>query len=402
MEDIKRCKKCGTRLLEHETRCPVCGLKVNQNEDEIINKCIDDLEENDDLIDNQRTESDEPEKSYWFNKKIWLVFAVLVVVTTLMKQYVYNNQIRVSNDIQSAETNEKYDLTVDQKTSDYSLQTNINYLGISYVSEDAVYITMNNEILKYDLRLHDRELFLDEYATAFSEDQQYYYYLDENNQYLRVNKKDDKQDVLLVNVYYVHKLGNKIYYQDDTDGETIHCLDLKEDKNTKINNEVSYSMIVDETKERIFYLNKSHSLISIALDGSDEKQLASNTDIYTYDGEYLYYIDIDNGLYKCDLDGKAELIYESANLRLVNVIDDKLIVQDNNVIYITDLDGQNRKKLYTMDFGGSLTFEVVGDKVLVLAKGSNDASVSYEIIGLDGKRHLLDSDDQPRIKGNEF
>lgn len=28
MEKIKRCRKCGARLLEHEKRCPVCGTPV--------------------------------------------------------------------------------------------------------------------------------------------------------------------------------------------------------------------------------------------------------------------------------------------------------------------------------------------------------------------------------------
>ena len=50
----------------------------------------------------------------------------------------------------------------------------------------------------------------------------------------------------------------------------------------------------------------------------------------------------------------------------------------------------------------SLTFEVVGDKLLVLTKGNSDSVIGYEIVGLDGKRHILDDENQPTIKGNEF
>ena len=124
------------------------------------------------------------------------------------------------------------------------------------------------------------------------------------------------------------------------------------------------------------------------MDGSDKKNLANNTNVYTYDGEYLYYINND-GLVKSDLEGQSKVIYESNNLSLVNLVEKKLVIQDKNIIY-------------TMDIGGSLTFEVVGDKLLVLTKGNSDSVIGYEIVGLDGKRHILDDENQPTIKGNEF
>ena len=154
-------------------------------------------------------------------------------------------------------------------------------------------------------------------------------------------------------------------------------------------------------KVEIFYINKNNELVSIALDGSDKKNLANNTNVYTYDGEYLYYINND-GLVKSDLEGQSKVIYESNNLSLVNLVEKKLVIQDKNIIYTMDLDGKDKKKLYTMDIGGSLTFEVVGDKLLVLTKGNSDSVIGYEIVGLDGKRHILDDENQPTIKGNEF
>lgn len=403
----KRCRKCGTRLLEHEKRCPVCGTvvvtsEVNENDVRTDQVGPELFENTDDVVDCLKSnEETATVKNYWRSKGIWTIFIILVVVTTLMKQYVYNNPIKVNNH-DNGPVNEATDskITISQKTDKYSLATNVNYLGISYVSDD-VYLTMNGELLKYDRSFNNRELVLDEAVTAFSEDKQWYYYLDENNDYIRKNKQTNKEDVLLKNVYYVHNVGAQVYYQNDSDGESIHCLDLRSNEDHKINQEVSYSIIVDETKERIFYINKGNSLVSIALDGSDEKKLASNTNIYTYDGEYLYYIN-DQGLVKSDLEGASNLIYESSDLRQVNVIDKKLIIVDKNIIYTTSLDGENKKKLYTMDIGGTLTFEVVGDKLLVLTKGNSDMMISYEIVGLDGERHILDDEDQPMIKGNEF
>ena len=357
MEKIKRCRKCGARLLEHEKRCPVCGTPVG-------------LDKEADKTEQTLLKSNESAQNYWRSKKIWAVFIVLIVVTTVMRQYVINNPIKLAeNDNSNTITNDYSDskISINKNTGQYSQATNINYLGI----------------------------------TVFSEDEQWYYYLDENNDYIRMDKKTKAEDILLKNVYYVHNLGDKVYYQNDSDGETIHCLELETNQDHKISDEVSYSIVVDEEKGRIFYINKNNELVSIALDGSDKKNLANNTNVYTYDGEYLYYINND-GLVKSDLEGQSKVIYESNNLSLVNLVEKKLVIQDKNIIYTMDLDGKDKKKLYTMDIGGSLTFEVVGDKLLVLTKGNSDSVIGYEIVGLDGKRHILDDENQPTIKGNEF
>ena len=196
-------------------------------------------------------------------------------------------------------------------------------------------------------------------------------------------------------------MGEKIYYQKDSDNESIYCFDLMKNEDKKINDEVSYSLIVDEKKERIFYINKNEELITIALDGSDRRALASNTNIYTYDGKYLYYIN-DKGLIRCDLNGEHSDIYENDNLKLVNIVDDHLIVHDGNIIYTMTLEGKSVKKLYTIETMGKLTFEVVGDKLLVLTSAYQEGNIGYEIIGLDGKRHLLESNDTPEIIGEEI
>ena len=67
--------------------------------------------------------------------------------------------------------------------------------------------------MKYDRSFNNRELVLEQAVTVFSEDEQWYYYLDENNDYIRMDKKTKAEDILLKNVYYVHNLGDKVYYQ---------------------------------------------------------------------------------------------------------------------------------------------------------------------------------------------
>ena len=271
MEKIKRCRKCGARLLEHEKRCPVCGTPVGLDKevDIIKEEQIIEPEKVDEFIAADKTEqtllkSNESAQNYWRSKKIWAVFIVLIVVTTVMRQYVINNPIKLAeNDNSNTITNDYSDskISINKNTGKYSQATNINYLGISYVNDDAVYLMMNSELLKYDRSFNNRELVLEQAVTVFSEDEQWYYYLDENNDYIRMDKKTKAEDILLKNVYYVHNLGDKVYYQNDSDGETIHCLELETNQDHKISDEVSYSIVVDEEKGRIFYINKNNELV---------------------------------------------------------------------------------------------------------------------------------------------
>jgi hypothetical protein len=366
MENNKICKNCGAKLLEEETVCPICGAPIIQ-------------------------ESDHKDISYWKNKKIWIIFFILVVLTGLMGNYLSNHPIEVA-DKEATKKVEDVNIKISEQTNKFAQATNINNLAYSYVNKNGVYLVANGKLYVFDENLSSKEEVLDINLTDFSEDNDYYYFVDENNNYVRTNKDTEEQSVLLKNVFYVHKIENMIYYQDDSDGETIHCFNLDDNSNVKINNEVSYNLIVDSEKGRIYYTNQDDVLVSLALDGSDRKEMATNTNMYTYDGEYLYCITND-GLVKVDDSGKAELIYESNGLQLVNIVDKTLVVQDSNTIYTMSLNGKKVKKLYTMDMTGEIVFEVVGDKVLILARGMGDSSITYEMISLDGKRQLLDTND---------
>lgn len=366
MENNKICKNCGAKLLEEETVCPICGAPIIQ-------------------------ESDHKDISYWKNKKIWIIFFILVVLTGLMGNYLSNHPIEVANK-EATKKVEDVNIKISEQTNKFAQATNINNLAYSYVNKNGVYLVANGKLYVFDENLSSKEEVLDINLTDVSEDNDYYYFVDENNNYVRTNKDTEEQSVLLKNVFYVHKIENMIYYQDDSDGETIHCFNLDDNSNVKINNEVSYNLIVDSEKGRIYYTNQDDVLVSLALDGSDRKEMATNTNMYTYDGEYLYCITND-GLVKVDDSGKAELIYESNGLQLVNIVDKTLVVQDSNTIYTMSLNGKKVKKLYTMDMTGEIVFEVVGDKVLILARGMGDSSITYEMISLDGKRQLLDTND---------
>ena len=366
MENNKICKNCGAKLLEEETVCPVCGAPIIQ-------------------------ESDHKDISYWKNKKIWIIFFILVVLTGLMGNYLSNHPIEVANK-EATKKVEDVNIKISEQTNKFAQATNINNLAYSYVNKNGVYLVANGKLYVFDENLSSKEEVLDINLTDVSEDNDYYYFVDENNNYVRTNKDTEEQSVLLKNVFYVHKIENMIYYQDDSDGETIHCFNLDDNSNVKINNEVSYNLIVDSEKGRIYYTSQDDVLVSLALDGSDRKEMATNTNMYTYDGEYLYCITND-GLVKVDDSGKAELIYESNGLQLVNIVDKTLVVQDSNTIYTMSLNGKKVKKLYTMDMTGEIVFEVVGDKVLILARGMGDSSITYEMISLDGKRQLLDTND---------
>lgn len=365
-----KCKKCGTVLSDEDLFCPECGTPVEKSEADT--------------------------KNYWLDKKIWLIFIVLALITVPMHMYLNDMKVQGSNETATSDSNKGTDISAEAKEGIYSQATNINYLGISSIQNENIYITIDQQLVKFNSDYSSREVILDGYYTAFSEDENNYYYLDVYNNYIKMDKALRQEDVLLKNVYYVHKIDNLVYYQNDEDNESIHCLDLNSNQDTKINDEVSYCLMVDQKEKRIFYTNSNNELVSISLEGKDKQVLGENTSLYTYDGVYLYYL-TDQGIMRCNLDGDEKLIYESDNLELVNMVGDKLIVQEDNTLYQMDRDGKNVEEIYTSIT--DMTFEVIKEQLLVLSTEDYN-QFSYQIVNLDGTSKSL-TENQSGLIGNE-
>ena len=178
MENNKICKNCGAKLLEEETVCPICGAPIIQ-------------------------ESDHKDISYWKNKKIWIIFFILVVLTGLMGNYLSNHPIEVA-DKEATKKVEDVNIKISEQTNKFAQATNINNLAYSYVNKNGVYLAANGKLYVFDENLSSKEEVLDINLTDFSEDNDYYYFVDENNNYVRTNKDTEEQSVLLKNVFYVH------------------------------------------------------------------------------------------------------------------------------------------------------------------------------------------------------
>ena len=150
MEEIKRCKKCGARLLEHENCCPVCNMIQDIDDDHgIVNAYDEDIEN---LI-SENTEK----KNYWKNPIIWTISIVLVIVSTIINGYLNDNPIKLmdSNEVNKDEYIDST-LTINGKTSQFAQATNNNMLAISYANQDKTYIVMNRELFVYDKTLSNR------------------------------------------------------------------------------------------------------------------------------------------------------------------------------------------------------------------------------------------------------
>ena len=129
-----------------------------------------------------------------------------------------------------------------------------------------------------------------------------------------------------------------------------------------------------------------HIINEIGVDGALYKSME-------FVGDGIQYLTMDDRFTICNM------AIEAGAKNGIFPVDDQTIdvykrqVQDSNTIYTMSLNGKKVKKLYTMDMTGEIVFEVVGDKVLILARGMGDSSITYEMISLDGKRQLLDTND---------
>ena len=274
------------------------------------------------------------------------------------------------------------------KISDLKLEQNVFKYNENYLNA-KVYVFYDDDSEK-EITLND--------TYISQEDKEKFNIVGENHQITLTYENFSKAFYITIAEaeFSPSEIDNLVYYQNDEDNESIHCLDLSSNQDTKINDEVSYCLMVDQKEKRIFYTNLDNELISISLEGKDKQVLGENTSLYTYDGVYLYYL-TDQGVMRCNLDGDEKLIYESANLELINMIGDKLIVQEDNTLYQMDRDGKNVEEIYTSIT--DMTFEVIGKQLLVLSTEDYN-QFSYQIVNLDGTSKSL-TENQSGLIGNE-
>ncbi len=277
--------------------------------------------------------------------------------------------------------------TVQQSDSILSKQVNENAsFGNIVMYNDLFYIGINGEIIEFNNELEETSVITTDYAENISVDDTNIYYIDYNNDYIAYNKETSEKEILLNNVYYVHNINGTIYYQNDSENETIYKMTLNDRVTTQLNDEISYVMLIDEENNIIYYMTFDNELKSIDMQGDNEELLIDYIDAYCLSDDYIFYLK-DGDLYQYHLSNGDDNIYlRNGGLRYVNYSNGKIYLSSTDSIIMIDEEGRRHNLLELESYQFIKDVNVIGDHVFYCV-GNN-----YYVIDNEGDRKVVYED----------
>ncbi len=331
-----KCPKCNNDLNE-KNECELCGYKKRSAQG-------------------------------FLNYKVYLVTVAVIVVGILAYQFMPaftlggnqggNNQaVTIANQAQ------------------LQSQLAVAYGGLVACDDDNCYAYNKDGLYRYSLAFQDEQRISEKVMNYLLVDEEYIYYCDEYYDFYRVDKEFvNTPEKLLSNIYYPILSGNNLYYQDDSDNESIYKLDLASLEKVKLNDEPSYSLMVVEGA--VYYLDDATSLKVIDEQGGIETLVSSPVTGFLVNEGVVYYTST-SGLWEYDLNGKKEsMIYANEYddilpFMMINVYQNKLVFVSYQGIVAYD-SGKLQVLVANIDF---TKFIVLDDHIITI-----DGDLNYNFI----------------------
>lgn len=393
-EDIF-CYSCGKTVEQENTQAtggyvPIGKTKAVKQKPVVKKENIDFQTMNKGLV--ERVEEDNP--AIWKNPILWIISISLLVVCILLSQYMASTPSKKNNTPKTEDKIPDEDLVELKITGENTLpikQSNINAGGYSYVYDDRLYLGYDGAIYEMELDFSNSKKVIDEYGEYIYVDTEYIYYCNVNNEYLRVNKETKKEEKLLENIYYPQVIEAVVYYQADSDGESIHSFNLETKEDKKINNEPSYTITVDVANQSIYYITVNQELYKMNLDGTDSKIVVAKVKDYVLEDTIIYYIG-DSGLGKADITNlEITAISSEETGDYLSLLANRLVYGGYyKGVYVIDKDGKNKQVVTTNSISN---LEVQGDLVIYTDMRKNTMYGANE----KAKRTLIKEVEQPSV-----
>lgn len=366
-DDMLFCPQCGKQLKEIKKVCYYCHLPLADNED-ICPAC------------NRKQEVIEEDiyKGYWRKPIIWIITLTLLLASFMLGNYMTSHPLNLSK-------TESYNLSGNVSLNDLNGNNQANSTVIK--DSNYLYYVLSNKLYRAKLSdITNSEVLIEDCVGYLSLQDKLLYYCDSKYNYYSFDLSDNSSDLLLENIYYPIIYQDNIYYQLDSDHESIYCFNLKNKDNKKLNDETSYSLAI--TKEYLYYLTKdtSYTLKRMSLVNNKVEELYQGQCDFYLDDKYLYISD-GNKIIKKDQETLEETLIKEVKHRA-------MILINNNIIYASDLelnklDLSNNKEevLYNKVVISSL--QKLGNDLFMEVYGQNGES--FCIFNLDGKYYELNT-----------
>lgn len=228
------------------------------------------------------------------------------------------------------------------------------------------------------------------------------YYTDETNNYLRCYDIESKEETILLEkaVYYPMIVEDIVYFQMDSDGESLYSMSLLDGSLTKLNSIRSYLPLI--YKDKIYYSsadeNEMHSFRCMNLDGTEDTHLADITiataNIYK---DTYYFLDADHRDVISYIDLTAETI-EVQTLDLQNEVKEKFLERWGDLftpnLILTNYHSYNfadNKMLFYVDVVDNYIY--LGGEGFIYDLETGEVELVYDKYGLGELENTSDTDE---------
>ncbi len=258
-----KCPKCGSEV-EEGKRCHVCGHQNRSGG-----------------------------RKGFLNIKVYLVTLLVILLGVGAMRYMPELTLtgNQGNDDYVAVKIDDYEHIQEQLLSAYNVVA--SYDGENY------YLMESDGLNRYDADLSNPVNLTDRVINYLIVSDDYIYFCDQYFDLYRVDKQfETVPEKLLNNIYYPLLVGERLYYQDDSDNESVHYLDLATNELVKLNDEKSYFLMVEN--EMVYYIDDQGQLKSVDQEGNVELLVAGEVNSFIVAGQDLYYSD-EEGIFEIDL-----------------------------------------------------------------------------------------------------
>ncbi len=373
------CRNCGREIDDDSSFCRYCGAPVDQYSQNNYQGYDQQFDNSQDIY------FENPDKKKK-NRIVWIILAAVLVVVAVYQQlntevaeddysYLddYNNDYydnSLPDESQVTETTFEADI---EEADDVASRANALNGGFVASFEDGFYyIDSDYSVVYSDNQCIDLVTVIDDstrYLLAYNDT---LIYVDDTDGYVYSYDRTTMESTLLIetDTYYPIIEGDKLYYQNDPDSESIYCLDLISDETTKLNDEASYYLSIEDSY--LYYYN-GEAVKRINLDSLDIETILDKkvSECFVAD-EYLYYIDYeDYQLYCYDMENNSETALVEKTIYEYTMNEDQIVmlIYESSSYYIATYDLESQE-LTSYDVIG-LDLQILGDYLYYIDTSGN-------------------------------
>lgn len=272
-------------------------------------------------------------------------------------------------------------LQQDTSRSDYNYNF-INEENGAFVYRNELYVSLENELVKYSASFERKEVLEDENCGDLYVDERGCFYR-KYDEFIYLNTYGEKK-TLLKGVDRCYVDGQNIFY---TKEDKFYCLVIDQNMNTVTNKKLLKNVMyfyIDNVNQCILYYDDDYDTYLTDYHGNVIKKKLDQYENCYFSNGLLYYQDYD-GIYRINLQNNTKNKLQSMdNIHCFGIANDQVNQQEIN--YMIDYDGlleaHINDDVYHI-YDDASDFFIVGDKVVFITYDDND-NPHYFISTYDG------------------